>query len=69
VHRDRFGALSPREREVLRWAASGKTMWETSVLLGLSEQTVQTYMRDAIRRLGCINKTHAVAEAVRQALI
>jgi DNA-binding CsgD family transcriptional regulator len=69
VQRDRIAALSPRERDVLRWAAAGKTIWETSVLLGLSEQTAQTYMRDAIRRLGCINKTHAVAEAVRRALI
>lgn len=69
LHRDRFASLSPREREVLRWASGGKTTRETSVLLGLSEQTVQGYMRDAIRRLGCINKTHAVAEAVRQSLI
>lgn len=69
VQRDQETPLSPREREVLSWAAAGKTIWETGVLLGLSQQTVQTYMRDAIRRLGCINKTHAVAEAVRRALI
>lgn len=61
--------LSPREREVLWWAAAGKTVWETGRLLGLSEQTAQSYIRDAIRRLGAINKTHAVAEAVRLGLI
>lgn len=67
--RDRMSLLTRREIEVLHWAAAGKTVWETAVLLGISEQTVQSYLRDAVRRLGCINKTHAVAEAVRQALI
>lgn len=63
------GGLTPRERDVLRWAAAGKTTWETAVLLGLSEQTVQGYMREAVRRLGVANKTSAVAEAVRRGLI
>ncbi len=67
--RDRMSLLTRREIEVLHWAAAGKTVWETAILLGISEQTVQSYLRDAVRRLGCINKTHAVAEAVRQALI
>ncbi len=61
--------LTRRERDVLHWAAAGKTVWETSVLLGIQEQTTQGYIRDAIRRLGCLNKTHAVAEAVRQGVI
>lgn len=60
---------TPREIEVLRWAAAGKTARETALLLGLTAQTVEGYVRDAVRRLGCRNKTHAVAEAVRRRLI
>lgn len=53
--------LSPREKEVLLWAGRGKSAWETAQLLGLSESTVKSYMRNACGRLGVKNKTHAVA--------
>lgn len=53
--------LSPREKEVLLWAGRGKSAWETAQLLGLSEATVKSYMRNACGRLGVKNKTHAVA--------
>ena len=29
--------LSPREREVLKWAAGGKTAWETAQVLGVAK--------------------------------
>jgi LuxR family quorum sensing-dependent transcriptional regulator len=61
--------LSGREIECLRWAAAGKTAWETSEILNLSEQTVIQYMKSAARKLGAQNKGHAIAEAMRAALI
>ena len=66
---ERSQSLRPREREVLYWAASGKTVWETAQLLGITEDTTNSYLRDAIRRLSCLNKPHAVAEAVRLGLV
>ena len=33
--------ITPREREVLCWAAAGKTYWEIAVILGISERTVK----------------------------
>ena len=33
--------LSPRELECLKWAAAGKTAWETSIILDISEGTVK----------------------------
>jgi hypothetical protein len=36
--------LTPREREVLAWASAGKSAWETSVLLGISEATAITHL-------------------------
>lgn len=53
--------LSPRETEVLLWAARGKTAWETAQLLGLTEATIKFYIRNACQRLNTENKTHAVA--------
>lgn len=61
--------VPPREVAVLRSAADGRTAHDTARLLGLSVETVESYVRDAVRRLGCINKTHAVAVAVRRGLI
>jgi len=57
-------ALSEREREVLKWAADGKTAWETSVILGISERTAVQHLQNATRRLGCVNKRQAAAKAL-----
>jgi DNA-binding CsgD family transcriptional regulator len=61
--------LSPREKEVLLWAGRGKSAWETAQLLGLSEATVKSYVRNACSRLGVKNKTHAVAVALTNGLL
>ena len=57
--------LSPREREVLQWAAEGKTAWETAQLLGVSERAIRLYTENAITKLRAKTKTQAVAIAVR----
>ena len=62
-------ALSPRERECLRWIAEGKTYWECSVILGLSEHTVRCYLESARHKLGAANTTHAVNKAARASLL
>lgn len=61
--------LSPREIEVLKWAAEGKTVWATSVILGLSEKTVRFYLANAAVKLNATNKTQAVAAALRLSLL
>lgn len=38
-------------------------------ILDLSEQTVVQYVKSATRQLGAQNKGHAIAEAMRAALI
>lgn len=58
--------LAPREKEVLIWAAKGKTSWETAKLLGLSDKTVKAYLGNAFRRLAVQNKTQAVALCMAQ---
>jgi LuxR family transcriptional regulator, quorum-sensing system regulator BjaR1 len=55
--------LSEREREVLRWVADGKTAWEISRILSLSEHTVLTHQRNAKQKLDAANNVHAVVKA------
>lgn len=61
--------LAPRERECLLWAARGKTAWEISVVLGLSEHTVIYYLKSAARKLNVHTKVHAVVKALLLGLI
>lgn len=61
--------LTSREAETLRWAARGKTAWETAKILNLSEKTVSFYLSNACAKLSVASKTQAVATAVSQRLI
>jgi LuxR family quorum sensing-dependent transcriptional regulator len=61
--------LSPREREVLSWVAAGKSTWQISEVLGISERTVNEHVVHACRKLGSANRTHAVAIALRERII
>ena len=61
--------LSPREREVLTWAARGKLASETAQILGIAARTVDKHTQAAFRKLGAVNRTHAVAIALRERLI
>jgi len=47
--------LSPRELQVLRMVAEGKTSKEIAVLLDLKEQTVRTYRKTMMKKLGVNN--------------
>jgi DNA-binding CsgD family transcriptional regulator len=53
--------LSPRELEVLLWAAKGKTYTETGMILGVSHGSIHTYMKSMQLKLNATNITHAVA--------
>src|SRR5690606_8385900 len=57
--------FSPRERECLERAAEGKTDWEISQLLGISEHTVHKHIEAAKRRLGVSTRIQAIVWAVQ----
>lgn len=57
--------LSARERDVLAFAAQGRTREETADLLGVSVETVSTHLRNARSKIGTRNTTHTVIEALR----
>jgi DNA-binding CsgD family transcriptional regulator len=62
-------SLTPRELEVLTWAAQGKSAWAIGVILGITKRTVDEHIHTAMRKLGAANRTQAVAIAVRDHII
>jgi len=62
-------SLTDRERDMLAWAARGKTVSDTAEILKISDETVETHIRNAMRKLDATNKTHAVAKAIYLGLI
>ncbi|MFT3819802.1 MAG: LuxR C-terminal-related transcriptional regulator [Rubrivivax sp.] len=62
-------ALAPRELEVLRWAADGKSEKEIGRALGLSYHTVSKYLDTAQARLGCRTRIEAVVRVYRAGLL
>ncbi len=61
--------LTPRELQCLKWTAAGKTAWEISVILGISDGTVVFHLKNVIKKFGVNNKQHAVVAAIMQDLI
>jgi LuxR family quorum sensing-dependent transcriptional regulator len=61
--------LTPREHEVLQWAARGKSAWEIGEILDIGKRTVEEHAAAAVRKLGAVNRAQAVAIAVRDKLI
>jgi DNA-binding CsgD family transcriptional regulator len=61
--------LSARELDCLKWTAEGKTAWEASVILGITERTVRFHLNAAREKLQCTTTTQAVAKAVRDNMI
>lgn len=61
--------LTRRELEALNWTMIGKTAWETSALLGISERTAVKHLSSAARKLDCVSKLQAVVKALRLGLI
>lgn len=64
-----IAVLTPRELSVLRLLSLGKRTSEIAEHLGLGEETVRSHLKKAQRKLGVADRTHAVAEAMRQRLI
>jgi len=62
-------ALSPRERELLRYLAEGYTNKEIARVMVLADDTVKKGVQSLIAKLGAADRTHAVVLALRSGLI
>ena len=61
--------LSPREVDVLRLVAAGRTNWEIGKHLHLSSETIKTNMRSIMHKLLVDDRTEAAVKALREGLI
>ena len=62
-------SLTPRERQILSLVARGGTNDKVAQTLGISTETVQSHVRNAMGKLHADTRTEAVATAIRNALI
>jgi DNA-binding NarL/FixJ family response regulator len=56
--------LTPREREVLQWLATGKMDTDIAALLEISPRTVQKHLEHIYVKLGVETRTAAVMRAM-----
>jgi len=69
---DRIGSraqLTPRELAVLRLVSIGNQSRDAAEALGLGKETIRSHLKKAQIKLGASNRSHAIAEALRQNLI
>lgn len=64
-----YGLPTVRELDVLALVATGCTNAEAARRLGLRPETVKSYLRSAMRRLGCRTRLEAVVAARRAGLL
>jgi DNA-binding CsgD family transcriptional regulator len=61
--------LSNRESEILHWCAVGKTSWEISHILNVSQSTIVFHVGNAMKKLGAGSRQSACAKAISLGLI
>lgn len=65
----RPSVLTRREEEVLTWLARGKSTFEVSGILSVTERTVLYHIENAKKKLNVTNRTHLVVKAAMEGLI
>lgn len=61
--------ISRRELEVLYWAKEGKSTWDISNILSISERTVKFHFGNIFRKFDVLNRSQAIAKAIHYGVI
>ena len=61
--------LSKREQEVMHWAKEGKSSWDISMILAISERTVKFHFSNVFKKLDVVNRPQAIAKAIFHGII
>jgi LuxR family quorum sensing-dependent transcriptional regulator len=61
--------LNPREREILTFAAAGRTSKEIAGKLGVAKVTVDMMVAGILSKMGALNRNQAIAKAIDNKLI
>jgi DNA-binding NarL/FixJ family response regulator len=67
--RDSGDMLTTREREILQLLADGMSNADVAAKLFISQETVKSHVRHILAKLEADTRTHAVAIALREAII
>jgi DNA-binding NarL/FixJ family response regulator len=67
--KDREDMLTTREREILKLLADGMSNSDVAGKLYISQETVKSHVRHILTKLEADTRTHAVAIALREAII
>jgi DNA-binding NarL/FixJ family response regulator len=67
--KDRDDMLTGREREILQLLADGMSNADVAAKLFISQETVKSHVRHILAKLEADTRTHAVAIALREAII
>jgi DNA-binding NarL/FixJ family response regulator len=67
--KDRDDMLTGREREILQLLADGMSNADVAQRLFISQETVKSHVRHILAKLEADTRTHAVAIALREAII
>ncbi len=57
--------LTPREREIMRWVAAGRSDDDIAAILSITTRTVTWHVENAKRKLDAFRRPHAVFQALR----
>jgi len=68
-HQPRFGALTKREREILKMLAEGQSVKEIAAAFELSVKTVEAHKFNLMRKLDIHNKAQLVQYAIQKKII
>ena len=61
--------LTAREMEVLEWIKEGRSTWQISLTLGLSEATVKFHIKNIMHKLDATTRVQALAEAIQRGYV
>lgn len=61
--------LSLREKDCILWTARGKSSWEIGVILGISKDTVNFHIKNAMRKFDVNSRTAAATKALKIGII
>jgi len=58
------GVLSEQQKIIFGWMQRGKTNWEVSQILDMTEANVKYHVKQILRKLGATNRIQAVSKSV-----
>lgn len=61
--------LSAREHDVLNLVKNGKSNWDISQILAISERTVKYHLSNIYEKLAVVNRSQSIAQAIHYGII